>query len=1147
MAWRRLKAAWAALTAPAETGRAEPERHLDTLLTLVPAVIYVRSCDAKSTLSYVSGNVQALLGYSTDEILRTPRFWIDHIHADDRDRCLGSLDSLAQMGMLEMEYRLRAKDGSWRWLRDECRIVRGLDGHGREVVGSCIDVTGRHRSEQALARSEAELRAAQTRLMDALESSDDAFSVFDAHDRLVAFNSRYCAIYPTIADIIRPGVSFTELLRVSARRGQYAGITAEHADQWVDERLERHSHPGGIFEQLLGDGRWLEIVERPTAEGGRVAIRRDITGRKTIEAAIRDELQFKQSLIDALPFPVFYKNTDLIYVGCNGAFCDALGKSTGDIIGKTLTETYTAEKAAEFRARDQELLTQGGIQNYETTFRWGDGSLRQIAIVKATFNDPDGKVAGLIGTIIDLTPQKRAEEQMVQNARLATLGQIASEIAHEMNQPLSIMRMTAENSLERLKQGEVAADIVAGKLAIMVEQTGRMGEMIAHLRSFARTEENERQPVAPLPAIRSALALTRLRFQLDDIALAIHLPESCPDLIGRGNQLEQVVVALLTNARDAVCARHKPGKRRISLSLEQRGDDLILSVEDNGGGIPDDLWSRVFTPFFTTKTEGAGAGLGLSISANIVAAMGGRISGHNYGDGALFQVFWPCGGGPVPTAQSPAKAAMEPARRPRILVVDDEPLAVDCITDFLTARDYDVVAAISPLDALNLAADTTFDLVLTDQRMPGMDGNVLIERLRTIRPDLPAIMMSGGSMPMPSAGKGPTAQLPKPLVLDELGRKIAQLLAPRDVEATPLPSPPAAEAPPFAPAAETPPLAMAATGPAQRLWLMGELTATLAHDFGQPINIIRLNAENALDNLAEKRLSDDRLRRALTSTVEQCQRMQDFALHLVATTRRPSQPASRMSALPALRAALAAIQDRIRMQAIAFSWHTTAKLPPVLGHAPRLQDAFAQILTNACDALAAEAVSRHAANPPWLPRLSVSCGADGDNRGIIVTIADNGPGIPQSVQDGLRDGSLRSLGLPIAAGIVAEMGGSLDIECDCGGKITIRLPTPPRRLFLAADAAPLAVHLAAWGWVAETSPDQADAALLAGPWSDVLAALPVLGATVADLPVVVIAAADETQARQAVAAGAMMVIAADAPPEEIAACLNECIQDTGYA
>lgn len=1139
LAWRRrLKAAWAALTAPAEPQQPGPDRRLDTLMHLVPAVIYVRSCDARSTLTYVSGNVQALLGYSADEILQTPRFWFEHLHADDRERCLGSVASLPQLGMLEMEYRLRAKDGSWRWLRDECRIIPGLDGQDGEIVGSCIDVSGRHRSEQALARSEAELRAAQIRLMDALESSDDAFSVFDAHDRLVAFNSRYCTIYPTIADIIRPGVTFAELLRVSARRGQYAGVSPEQADQWVDERLARHNHPSGVFEQLLGDGRWLEIVERPTAEGGRVAIRREITHRKAIEAVIREELQFKQSLIDALPFPVFYKNTDLVYLGCNGAFCDALGKAAGDIIGKTLTETYTPEKAAEFKARDQELLDQGGIQNYETTFRWADGSLRQIAIVKATFNDPDGKVAGLIGTIIDQTPQKRAEEQMVQNARLATLGQIASEIAHEMNQPLSIMRMTAENGLERLKHGEVTPDMLAGKLAIMVEQTGRMGEMIGHLRSFARAEEDERQPFAPLPTIKATLALSRLRFQLDDITLDTHLPESCPDLVGRSSQLEQVVVALLTNARDAVCARQAPGKRQIALGLEQRGADLILSVQDNGGGIPDDLWSRVFTPFFTTKTESAGTGLGLSVSANIVAAMGGRISGRNNGDGALFQVFWPCGDAPIPTILPQPPAASEPARRRRILVVDDEPLAVDCITDFLSTRDYDVVAAISPLDALNLAHDTTFDLVLTDQRMPGMDGNVLIEKLRDIHPALPAIMMSGGSMPMPSAGKGPTAQLPKPLVLDQLERTIGQLLSPGATTDT---QPPPAQPPAIA----SPALATAAT-PAQRLWLMGELTAILAHDFSQPINIIRLNAENALDSLVEKRLSDDRLRRTLTSSIEQCQRMQDFAHALIGATRRPSAPPHRFSALAALRAALAAIQDRVRMQAIGFSWHASPKLPMVLGHAERLQNAFTQVLMNACDALAAEAVARHAANPPWQPRLSVSYRPDVDSPDIMVMIADNGPGIPQSVIDALRDGTIRSLGLPIAAGIVAEMGGSLNIDSVNGSKITIRLPATPRRLFLAADAVTLAPHLATLGWRAEPLPDQADAALLAGEWRVVQAALPVLSATVADLPVLVMATDDEIQARQAVAAGAMMVIGPDSTPEEIAACLNECIQDTGY-
>lgn len=1126
--WQRAKAAWAAFRHP-ETTAIGGYVHLDALLQSVPAVIYARGGGETSALTYVSGNVQALLGYQPEEILAIPRFWIDHVHADDRERCLGTLASLHTLGHLEMEYRLRAKDGSWRWLRDECKVIRHPDGSAREIVGSCIDVTGRHRSEQALARSETQLRAAQTRLMDALESSDDAFSVFDADDRLIAFNSHYLSIYPTITDIIRPGVSFEELLRVSAQRSQYLGIDQHQVETWVHERLERHRHPTGPFEQLLEDGRWLEIVEHPTAEGGRVAIRREITHRKKIEAAIRDELAFKQALINALPYPVFYKNTDLVYLGCNDAFADALGKAMPDIVGKTLMETYPPEEAAKFRQRDTELLTHGGIQSYETAFRWSDGSLRQIAIVKATFTDQTGKVAGLIGTIIDQTAQKRAEEQLVQTARLATLGQIASEMAHEMNQPLSILRMTAENSLKRLEQDGIPPETLAAKLAIMVEQTGRMGEMISHLRSFAHSDMDERRPFAPLPAINAALSFLQLHFQLDDITLDVELPQSCPELTGQANQFEQVVLALLTNARDAVRAHCPHGQRRVSLRLEQTVEALTLSVEDNGGGVRDDLWPRIFAPFFTTKAETSGTGLGLSISANIVAAMGGRIRGHNTTNGALFLVSWPVHQ-PLQTA---ATIGHNPARpsassRRRILVVDDEPLAVDCIADYLTARGYEVVAAISPLDALELAGETNFDLVLTDQRMPGMDGNVLIARLRDIWPHVPAIMMSGGTMPLPPAGAGPTARLAKPLILDELGRTIAELLSPT---ALPQPAPPTPT--------ETPtPLADAAT-PAQRLWRMGELTANLAHDFGQPINIIRLNAENALDSLAESRLSDDRLRRTLTSTIEQCQRMQNFAQSLVAATRRPTTPQQRFSVLAVMRKALAAIQDRIRMQAIVFSWHAETKPPPVAGHPIRLRTALDGLLDNALEILAAEAMSRHAATPPWQACLTVTCHRD-PNGGTVLSIADNGPGLPEQVRRDLVDGTGKGLGLAIAMGVIAEMNGELDFIVANGTEIRIRLPAAARHLYLDDATRPLATEMAARGWLPQAKAEQADTALLGGDWQSLAPILNHLHQSAPDLAIIIIADWDDNLSRQAVTAGAMMVIAADSTADDIAACLDEC-------
>lgn len=1116
--WQRLAIAWRAFRQAAPPSAAQPR--LDTLLDLVPAVIYARTCDTPSRLTYVSGNVQGLLGYDLDEVLSDPDFWISHLHADDRERCVGTLRALPRLGQLEMEYRLRAKDGSWRWLHDECRVIRAADGTCVEIVGSCLDVSGRHRSEQALARSETELRAAQARLMDALESSDDGFSVFDAEDRLIAFNSRYRDIYPTIADIIRPGVTFAELLRVSAQRGQYQGVTPDQVEEWVRHRLRQHHSPTGAFEQLLADGRWLEISERPTAEGGRVAIRRDITERKRFEDILRAELCFKQTLIDALPYPVFFKNTDLVYLGCNGAFAEALGKRVEDIVGKTLTETYAQDTADQFRRRDQELLTDGGIQHYETTFRWGDGSMRQIAIVKATFNGPDGQVAGLVGTIIDLTRQKATEEKLVQTAKLATLGQIASEVAHEMNQPLSILRMTAENSVERLRSGDLNGDTLAGKLAVMVEQAGRMADLIAHLRSFVRDGDQERRPFSPLAPVRAAIDLMHQQMMLDDIAVSVDLPDHAPDLTGQPNQLEQVVLALLSNARDAVCARHPPGARRIAVALESGPRDLVLTVRDNGGGIAEELWPQVFAPFFTTKQDDAGTGLGLSASANIVAALGGHLGGRNLGDGAEFRAIWPLDGQAPVAPPEPRPAAAKPC----VLVVDDEPLAVECLTDFLTGRGYGVEAAISPLDALEIAKTRRFDAVLSDQRMPGMDGNVLISRLRQMQPGLPALMMSGGAMPLPPASEGPVVRLTKPLVLEELGHALDAVMRGTLFET-------AAAEPPQQP----PPPALTAVTPAQRLWQMGELTAHLAHDFGQPLNIIRLSAENLLDNLTETHPGDDRLRRALSSAVEQCRRMQDMAGHLVAATRRPKTPPTRFSTLAVLRAALAAFQDRVRMQDIDFSFHADTGLPPVSGYPDRLGEGLRQLLDNACQALAAEALGRHAEFPPWKARLRVECRRAEDG-GVAIVIADNGPGLPVGTLEALEAGSGKGLGLPIAQGVVAEMGGTLDFAPGPGAEVRIHLPAARRRVLVDANTAP------AGPWQVVDSPEQAEAALLTDAAPESLPdRVERLRRAAPHLAIVVIAPLAPDQARAAVAAGATLVLPPDTSPEQIADSLDECL------
>jgi PAS domain S-box/PAS domain S-box len=779
---RRLTAAWQALRPVVPGTGADAhcagDRRLSALLSSAPAVVYAANAAPPHVLTYVSANIREMTGHPSGLFEAEGGLWSQMVHPDDHANRARGMDMALSQGHALVEYRYRHGDGSWRWVRDQMRRMADDAELGGEIVGSLVDVTDRRISEDALAASEARLRATQRLLSDALESSEDAFTLFDANDELVLFNSRYRTLYPLIADLIRPGVKFEVLLRASVQRGQYLDVPPDEMEKWIVRRLARHRRASGVFEQNLSDGRCLEIVERSTSEGGRVAIRRDVTARKRIEEALRQELSFEQTMLDAMPFPVFFKDRNGRFLGCNAQLCAAAGRSMAEIVGRTLHEILPAEKADLYDHIDREIFERPGVQSHELTLQWADGTIRRINLVTGTFNGTDGQPAGFIGSLIDITPQKRAEEQLVQAAKLATLGQIASEVAHELNQPLSIIRMSAETLLARSPK---SAETLEQKLSTIAHQVARMAEMVDHLRAFSRFEGGKKR-LFPLPqVVRAAAGLLVPHFQLDGIALDIDMDENCPDILGDPNQIEQVVLNLLANARDAVRAHCPPGGGRVVLRLGVEGDWARLVLQDNGGGIPAHLVDTIFEPFLTTKVEGAGTGLGLSISANIISGMGGRIAAENGHGGACFTVHLPLHPQPPPACDPLPEPLTPPAGAAphgRILVVDDEALAVECIADFLEARGFQVLTATAPAQAIELAGKGGIDLVISDMRMPGMGGMELLERLRQGYETLPAIMMTGG--PVPGNGSPcDTKILRKPLALDELLSEVRTLLPER--------------------------------------------------------------------------------------------------------------------------------------------------------------------------------------------------------------------------------------------------------------------------------------------------------------------------------------------------------------------------------
>jgi PAS domain S-box-containing protein len=743
------------------------------LLAAAPTVVYAcRPYEGEAQVTYIGDAVAELTGWPARVFLDDPSFWRDHIHPEDCEATLATAGQILECGRAVVEYRFRHADGRWRWMRDEMRL--GIDPDGLpEVVGSWVDITTRKAAEQALAEAERRLSAA-------IDGLEDSFTLYDADDRLVAFNTRTAELYPTIAADLTPGMAFETLARLSAQRGQFAGVGAAEVERWVEERMASHRHSFGVMEQHLADGRWIEVVEKQTRDGGRVAIRRDVTHRKRIEEALRQELDFEQSLMDALPYPVFQQDTQGRFFGCNTAFVQAFAVRREQVPGRTAADLLPADQARELGLACAEVLRTATGCSFETTLTHGDGRPHRVVAVLAPFEYTRGVVAGLIGTIIDITEQKRTEEQLIQAAKLATLGQIASEVAHELNQPLSIIRMSAEACLDNSLAGTLEPDRLQRRLSTIVQLVTRMAERVNHLRVFTRQDSDEKRLFAIVPVVEATIDLLKMQFDIDEIAVERAITAERPEVLGHPSQVEQVVLNLLSNARDAVRANRPAGQRRVRVSVAESAGGVAIAVQDNGGGIPERLLDQIFDPFFTTKAEGAGTGLGLSISANIVSAMGGTIHSSNVDGGARFTVVLPVHGHDVRAARPAAVTVAAVPRRPhwRVLVVDDEPLAVECITEYLAERGYEAVGATSGRDALAKAATTAFDLVLTDLRMPGMTGPQLVERIRRDQPGLAAVMMTGHVAP----GAIPDGDnvVHKPVVLEDLDHRLAELLQARD-------------------------------------------------------------------------------------------------------------------------------------------------------------------------------------------------------------------------------------------------------------------------------------------------------------------------------------------------------------------------------
>jgi two-component system NtrC family sensor kinase len=372
---------------------------------------------------------------------------------------------------------------------------------------------------------------------------------------------------------------------------------------------------------------------------------------------------------------------------------------------------------------------------------------------------------------------RKAEDQLLQSDKLSAIGQLISGVAHELNNPLSgVMGFT-----QLLQSGE-SNPKVRQSLDRIYNEAVRCQKIVQNLLSFARRHQPEKSARSLNEVIESVLDLRAYQLQVDDVEVERRYDPDLPQTMLDFHQLQQVVLNLVNNAHQAMMATSgRP--RRLTIVTERRGDRLCAAFTDTGPGISQDRMSRIFEPFFTTKEPGKGTGLGLSVSLGIVKSHEGAMSVESaLGQGTTFRFELPlveCRKTQAPVAE-PAPQAPAPTRRLRLLVVDDEEVLTELLTDVLRSAGHEVDKARDGRTALAMALKHSYDAILTDLKMPGLDGQGLYVALCQHRPEMRhRFVFSTGDLANPKVQtffqQSGCASLSKPFKLESVLKIVEQV------------------------------------------------------------------------------------------------------------------------------------------------------------------------------------------------------------------------------------------------------------------------------------------------------------------------------------------------------------------------------------
>lgn len=817
---------------PAENARsgAGGSPSLPSLLATLEDVVWARDLGDHS-LIFMNEAAERVYGRPVAQFFEQPQLFLEVVHPEDRPAVRAAEAEFAPDRSWDLEYRILRPDGSVRWIHDRGSVASV--GDRPCMVGIASDVTERRELARGLTESEARLRilgsiALGIRHRDAVDDIVGR-AVAQLGEAFPSYRTSYATIGPdgelaVLHSVAPQGLQPLAGMRVNLGhvpnylKPLLAGETRATPDLGCAEGL------GDLREALVAGGagsmldvplrhsqdqvgllcvcapkphEWSPFEVRTLQEAASflaLAIE-DARGRADKARALEELCEserMRAELMRVLPGMAYRGLPDdrwTMTIASEGAR-ELTGHAPSDFLpgGKlAFSSLIDPEDRAPLAGRRRAALASGKPFRAEFRIRAADGSVKWVwDQCRGVFEK--GELVAVEGFLADLTDRKRLELELFQAQKMESIGRLAGGIAHDYSNLLTAVLGYAE--LARGNANDPRA--ILHYLDLVTEAAQRANSLTQQLLSFARRQIVE-PAVLPVDELLLRLAPLLRRLVRENIELVVLAPGRAGSVRADRSQLEEVIVNLVANARDAMPEGGKLTVEADAIELGEEeakrkgglapGEYVRLRVSDTGDGIDPGAEPFVFEPFFTTKQGGKGLGLGLATCFGIVSRHGGHISFRSEaGRGTTFEVLLPrVGDGPSPRASEAAATAPQQGGRETILVVEDEPLVRDMAAEALRSRGYEVLVAENGAHALQIVRGHfgPIDLLVTDLVMPQIGGSELADLLEKARPGMRVLYTSGytESFDVPKTLRAIGGSfLRKPYTPTVLAQKVRQVL-----------------------------------------------------------------------------------------------------------------------------------------------------------------------------------------------------------------------------------------------------------------------------------------------------------------------------------------------------------------------------------